>query len=177
MTKQIVAAPASTREVVIPAVYATRQKQVLVSPATTKVVETPAQYETRVRQLLAAQATTKETEIPAESKTYTRTVVKSAAKTTEKTIPAEYGSFVTTTKVADNMYADWVEVICGNKLTVEKIIQIQRALKVKGYDPGPIDDVIGPRTRAALTQFQKDNNLPLGNINIETLKALGLNDN
>jgi len=34
---------------------------------------------------------------------------------------------------------------------------------------------MGPRTREALIQFQKDNGLPIGNLNIETLRALGVN--
>ena len=55
------------------------------------------------------------------------------------------------------------------------IIQIQKALKAKGYDPGPIDDVFGPLTKTALIQYQKDKGLPVGNLNLETLKSLGVN--
>jgi peptidoglycan hydrolase-like protein with peptidoglycan-binding domain len=48
---------------------------------------------------------------------------------------------------------------------------------VKGYDPGPIDDIIGARTKAAILQFQKDNNLATGNaLSLETLKALGVSE-
>lgn len=36
----------------------------------------------------------------------------------------------------------------------------QAALKKLGYDPGPVDGVEGPRTRAAITLFQRDRNLP-----------------
>ena len=60
-------------------------------------------------------------------------------------------------------------------MSVEMIISIQRALKAKGYDPGPIDDIIGVRTKAAILQFQKDKGLSTGNYrSIETLKALGV---
>lgn len=37
--------------------------------------------------------------------------------------------------------------------------QIQTALKNAGYDPGVIDGKIGRRTRQAITEFQKANNL------------------
>jgi peptidoglycan hydrolase-like protein with peptidoglycan-binding domain len=47
-------------------------------------------------------------------------------------------------------------------------------LKSRGYDAGPEDNVMGARTKAALTQFQKDKGLPVGQLNIETLKSLGV---
>ena len=120
-------------------------------------------------------AQTREVEIPAEYKTITKTVVKAAAKTTETTIPAEYGSYTTTAQTSGNSYAEWTEVLCDQNLTTAMIIQIQKALKAKGYDPGPIDDIIGVRTKAAILQFQKDKNLSTGNYrSIETLKALGV---
>lgn len=34
--------------------------------------------------------------------------------------------------------------------------QAQQALRELGYDPGPVDGIEGPRTRAALAAFQKD---------------------
>ena len=171
--KQIVATAATTREIVIPAQYAIRTKQVLVSAASTKVIETPAQYAARTRQVVGSVAATREIEIPAEFKTITKTVVKSPAKTTETTIPAEYGSYTTTAQTSGNSYAEWQEILCDQNLTAAMIIQIQKALKAKGYDPGPIDDIIGTRTKAAILQFQKDKNLATGNYrSIETLKAL-----
>lgn len=38
-------------------------------------------------------------------------------------------------------------------------LEIQQALKNCGYDPGPLDSKMGPRTRRAIRQFQKDNEL------------------
>ena len=173
ITKQIVTTVAATREIEVPAQYATRTKQVLVSPASTKVIEMPALYVSRTRQVVGSNAETREIEIPAEFKTITKTVVKSAAKTAETLIPAEYGSYTTTAQVVGNSYAEWIEILCDQNLTTAMIIQIQKALKIKGYDPGPIDDIIGTRTKAAILQFQKDKNLATGNYrSIETLKAL-----
>ena len=40
------------------------------------------------------------------------------------------------------------------------IKKVEKTLRDKGYDPGPIDGVWGPQTRAALSQYQKAENLP-----------------
>lgn len=51
----------------------------------------------------------------------------------------------------------------------------QQALKDKGFDPGPVDGVNGPRTRAALRQFQAKQNLKQdGRLGPQTRDALGI---
>jgi hypothetical protein len=51
----------------------------------------------------------------------------------------------------------------------------QQALKDKGFDPGPVDGVDGPQTRAALRQFQDKQNLKEdGRLGPQTRDALGL---
>lgn len=37
----------------------------------------------------------------------------------------------------------------------------QSGLKRMGYDPGPVDGILGPRTRAAIRAYQKDHRLPV----------------
>ena len=37
----------------------------------------------------------------------------------------------------------------------------QQALKTQGFDTGPIDGRMGPRTRAALSDYQRKNDLPV----------------
>jgi murein L,D-transpeptidase YcbB/YkuD len=54
------------------------------------------------------------------------------------------------------------------------VARIQGALKAKGYNPGPVDGRMGPRTIAALSAFQKARRLPTGQLNRATLRALGL---
>jgi len=54
---------------------------------------------------------------------------------------------------------------------------IQERLKDMGYDPGPIDGAMGPRTHAALKQFQQAQNLPVtGRPDPQTLSALKVSD-
>lgn len=52
---------------------------------------------------------------------------------------------------------------------------VQRALSERGFDPGRIDDTVGPRTRGAIREFQRSVGLPdTGRIDEATLAALGL---
>jgi Putative peptidoglycan binding domain len=49
----------------------------------------------------------------------------------------------------------------------------QRALKAKGFDPGPIDGKMGPRTSAAVKEFQdKENLTATGQLDAETQSRL-----
>jgi len=54
------------------------------------------------------------------------------------------------------------------------IRQVQQALQKKGIDPGPIDGIVGPRTRAAVRNFQDRYGIEAGGeIDNQTLLALG----
>jgi hypothetical protein len=167
--------PATSREEIIPAEYATVKKQVLKTPATVREEEIPAEYATVTKQVLKAPATFREEVIPAEYKAVTTKGVKAAASTRTEQIPAEYATVTKRRLVKPGGFTEWREVLCGEKVTGYTIRQIQDALVKAGYDPGPIDNVMGTRTKAALTQFQKDKGLPVGNLDFETLKALGIN--
>ena len=51
----------------------------------------------------------------------------------------------------------------------------QQALKDKGFDPGPIDGIDGPKTDAAVREYQEKNNLVVdGRLNAQVLDSLGL---
>ncbi len=53
--------------------------------------------------------------------------------------------------------------------------QVQTALKEKGFDPGPVDGMMGPTTREALRRFQESNGLTAnGQMTDETLDKLGV---
>jgi len=52
--------------------------------------------------------------------------------------------------------------------------EVQRLLRERGFDLGGIDGIFGARTRAAVVNFQRANNLEVtGVVNIETWRALG----
>lgn len=57
----------------------------------------------------------------------------------------------------------------------QSVQDVQKVLKEKGFDPGPIDGIMGPKTRSALRQFQEKNDLkPTGTLDEQTRKALGV---
>jgi peptidoglycan hydrolase-like protein with peptidoglycan-binding domain len=54
------------------------------------------------------------------------------------------------------------------------IESVQKTLKAKGHDPGPVDGVMGPRTTAALRAYQKEQGLDVtGRLDTSTLAKLG----
>jgi hydrogenase-4 component B len=58
-------------------------------------------------------------------------------------------------------------------LTNELVALVQQALQTRGYSPGPVDGLIGPRTRAAVRRLQRDSGLPVdGIISFEVLDRL-----
>jgi len=51
---------------------------------------------------------------------------------------------------------------------------VQEALRDNGQDPGPIDGIMGPRTKAAVKNFQRAEGLPeTGRLDAETMTKLG----
>ena len=59
---------------------------------------------------------------------------------------------------------------------ISKFVQrVQIALMMKGYDPGPADGDLSPKTQEALKAFQTANQLSIsGNFDVDTLSALGV---
>lgn len=56
----------------------------------------------------------------------------------------------------------------------EEVKAVQEALREHGQNPGPIDGVMGPKTQAALREFQRSEGLPeTGRIDPETMAKLG----
>ena len=56
-----------------------------------------------------------------------------------------------------------------------QVLGMQQALKDKGFDPGPLDGVMGPRTASALKEYQKSENLTMtGRPDGETRAKLGM---
>jgi len=192
----IVIKPASQKIIEVPAEYDIVEERLKVADATTKwvkgkadaqclsanpddcrvlcLVEVPAQYKTITKRVVKRPASTKEIIIPAEYKVVKKNVMASPASTRQIEIPAEYKGVEKTVLVKPEGWSNWKEVLCANEVTTTKIKAIQMALASLGYDAGTPDNQLGPKTRKALLQYQKDNNLPQGNLNKETLKALGV---
>jgi peptidoglycan hydrolase-like protein with peptidoglycan-binding domain len=62
----------------------------------------------------------------------------------------------------------------GN-LDAGKSKEIEQALQDKGLEPGKVDGVIDSQTQSAISQFQRNNNLPAtGTVDAQTAKQLGV---
>jgi peptidoglycan hydrolase-like protein with peptidoglycan-binding domain len=60
----------------------------------------------------------------------------------------------------------------GNR---DQVRAAQQALKDKGHDPGMVDGVMGPKTQAALKDFQKSQGIQdTGRLDAETMAKLGI---
>lgn len=56
------------------------------------------------------------------------------------------------------------------------LADIQQALKIRGYDPGPPANSMTPQLSDALYLFQNEKKLPMGGLNYDTMRALGFKD-
>ena len=136
--------------------------------------ETPAEYRTVVKQQLVTPASTRTVEIPAEYKQVEVQKLVKAEQTTTRTIPAQFQT-VTREKLISSGRMEWRAILCEANQTSEIILDIQRALSIRGYALEKIDGKFGKNTLDALNRFQRDNDLPVDeHINIESLNALGI---
>jgi len=132
-----------------------------------------AEYKTRTVTTRAAD-TTNEVAIPAKTGTYSTTVLKTSASTREVPIEAEFRSVSKTVLASVGGRTAWVEVVCAKDLDYNKIRSVQQALKDKGYNVGAVDGIMGAGTKAAINKYQQENGLPVGQLNKETMKSLGV---
>ena len=160
----------------VPAKTKTVTKRVLKTPATSSTLDVPAKYKTVTRRALKTAASTRSVEVPAVYKTVTKRVLKSPAATREIEIPAVHRDVTKTVLVSKGGWGTWKEVVCAKQITPKLVRAVQASLEAKGYDVGPhgLDNVLGVDTKAALRKFQTDNKLPVGNLNVETMSALGV---
>jgi peptidoglycan hydrolase-like protein with peptidoglycan-binding domain len=63
----------------------------------------------------------------------------------------------------------------GMAMGDEQVKAAQQALKDKGHDPGMIDGKMGPKTQAALRDFQKAQGIEAtGRLDMKTMQGLGM---
>ena len=158
---------------VIPGVYEDRTSRVEIAPASVRRIEIPAETRQVRRTVIDAPERYEEVVIPAVmEKRRVRKVVQDA-RTETYTVPAVYDD-VTRQRIVGSPEPVWREVICGKNTSKEKIMEVQRALAAKGYNPGPIDGQLGKQTVSAMQKFQADNGLPQGQPSVEAVQALGV---
>ena len=163
------------RRVKTPATSLEEAVKMVKAPATVREEDIPAEHITVSRQILRYPAATREEPVPAAYEMLTRKVIKTPVITREEPFAEDYQLITKRILTKAGGFAEWREVLCEEKISGEVIGQIQRALQSRGYDPGPPDNTMNARTKAAMLKFQKDKGLPVGSLNMETLKVLGVN--
>jgi len=194
----VVVKAASKKTVTTPAQYETVVEDKLVTPATQKWVkgvadknclstnpkdcevwclkEVPAVYQKVSKKIEKVAASASEVEIPAVTKVVPRKKMIYSAYEIKTDVPPTYKTVMKKVLAKKGGFQEWKEVLCEQEITDTKVAAIQTALKREGYDVGAIDNQMGGKTKQALIKFQQDKGLPVGNLNLETLKALGINE-
>ncbi len=162
--------------VTIPATYKTVKKRVVIASPTTRVVEIPAKYKTVKKRVLKTAATTRKVGIPAEYKTVKIRKLVKLAKTEITPIPAKYET-VTKRLMVSEGHLEWRPILCETNTSPGGVQNIQNALDRAGYNPGPIDGVIGAQTMSAVKSYQLAKGFPRGGLTIRTLESLGVTIN
>lgn len=191
--KRVKVKEASKVSTVVPAKFATRTERVMVQPAHTVwkpghgaiervdpktgeimcLVRVPPKYKTVTKRVMVQEPQVVTKTIPAEYKTIrVKKMVQPPQKITHK-VPAQYG-MVTKRKLVRAGKVEWRQIVCKTNATHELVASIQRALQQAGFDPGPIDGIIGPRTLNAVARYQHAHGLPQGAITIKTVHSLGV---
>jgi peptidoglycan hydrolase-like protein with peptidoglycan-binding domain len=157
----------------VPGVYEDRQSRVEIEPERVRRVEVPAETRRVRREVIDTPERVEEVVIPAVYETRKVRRVAQPARTEAYTVPAVYDD-VTQQRVTGQPEPVWREVICGKNTSTAKIMEVQRALAARGYQPGPIDGQLGKQTVSAMQKFQADNGLPQGQPSVEAVKLLGV---
>lgn len=99
-------------------------------------------------------------------------------KNTDKTTEWEMQTFTIYKKI--DSIEDEVEVVCSARVTDELLYEIQSKLIDLNYLQKPkVKTKINllKKVKEALVHFQHNNNLPVGNFDVQTLAKLGINSN
>jgi hypothetical protein len=131
------------------------------------------QYKTVVKKVIKKEGQLLEIDVFPEYEEVTRYIKKENARFEEVNIKPEYQEVQRVRVISEGGKVEPIEVLC-NKDYPQYIQQIQEKLAALGYDPGPVDGVLGRKTKNAITQYQADNNLPIGQLDFQTLKSLGI---
>src|SRR5437660_4063227 len=122
--------------------------------------------------LAPAQATQDQNQDQTKKQTKKGTAKKETGKTTDKNAPTEENKSGTTEK-SETGKTGAKKGKKTSSLSKDKVREAQMALMNEGFDPGPIEGVVGPMTMTALRNFQSRNQLEVtGTLTPETENAL-----
>lgn len=157
----------------VPAEFKTVQRRVVktparrverIIPAVTKQIEVRAVVEQPRRRVVTVPAKTRLIRVRKEI---------SPARVERVTIPAKTRIEFRDVKVREDAL-EWRKVLCERDARPTLVRNLQLSLDRQGFNPGPIDGILGPATKAAADRYQRANSLPTGGLLLETLDRLGV---
>ncbi len=157
----------------IPAQYKTITSKVIVTPARIEKEFHDAVYKDIKKRFMVAGPTMVKRTVPAVFKTIKVKRIVIAAQETRIEIPAVYQTVTNKVRVSDSVL-EWRSILCETNTTGDVVRNLQRALLAAGYNPGPIDGVIGRETMQAVKAYQQAKGLAVGQLTIETIRSLGI---
>ena len=144
-----------------------KKKKIVIKPSSTKWIKKkvdpnckPSDYDDCLVWFLQ--------KIPGE--TVERVIVKKPSKTDKYVME----TFTIHEFSYDNDAFVWREVLCADKVTEDIVIQIKETLYELGFLEEFSDEKFDKTFSDALHEFQRENDLPFGNLDFETLDALNI---
>ena len=159
--------------VTIPATYIDFEKNIpsTIQKNSNDIIQTESSYITIEKKILVEEGSVKEINLLPEYKEVTRYIKRINARFEETNVPAEFREITKVRLVSTGGNIEPREVLCPKDYP-EYIRPLQEALHRLGYNVGTIDGVLGRKTKNALVDYQSKNNLPVGQLDIESLKRL-----
>lgn len=113
--------------------------------------------------------------LPGTYQSFTYPVLVKPAKKIKYHYPTLYGTAVVKQPFQHSKNMKWVNVLCPKMIKGLVVQQILLSLQQRNYYVGSLSEAWTPTAQKGLIQFQKDNHLPVGHFDQETVEALGLN--
>lgn len=107
-------------------------------------------------------------ESPAETETFT------ILKDTSQSTNFEVKEIVKKKLIKKGGYVEKQKTICDDKVSADLVMNLQLMLDKQKYETGPPTQTITTLLKSGLYKYQKDNNLPVGILNLQTLDKLGV---
>lgn len=159
--------------VTIPAEYKTMTRRVVTEAARVERKMIPAKTETIEVRVMVERPKVRRIKIPAKTREIQVKEEVRPMSITRRPIPATYKTVLETVKSTEGG-VEWRPILCETNAKPGLIKDVQRALKDAGYNPGPIDGILGPKTMKAVALYQRDNQLARDFLTIETMEHLGV---
>ncbi len=157
----------------IPATYRTVTSRVIVTPARVERQQHDAVYKDIKKRVMVEGPRMVTRTIPAVYKTIKVKKVTQPSQERRIEIPAVYQTVTNKVRVSDSIL-EWRSILCETNTTGDVVRNLQRALLAAGYNPGPIDGVIGQETMQAVKAYQQAKSMAVGQLTIETIRSLGV---